>query len=234
VVVKGNSVEFELSERSDVLDALEISALIHYPRFTFKDGLVIRKEPWKKDKERSENDKRIFEAFRKWVREEKPEERSRLINPDGKLIYSRESGLMMSRLAKEWREKEDNKASIQAIERIRNSAVLAVKEGDVDAYVRLFTEDGIYLWPNTPSIVGREALHTWFKRRFAEYSAELEKTVEEIMIQGEWAYERGSEVAKITTKSTGNVNVTRGKYINIYRKQSDGSWKVARRIRNSN
>jgi steroid delta-isomerase-like uncharacterized protein len=234
VVVKGNSVEFKLMERSDVSDSLGISALIHYPRFTFKDGLVIRKEAWKKDKKRSEHDKRIYEAYRKWIREEKPEERAKFIDPDGRLIFSRESGLIMARLAKEWRKKEDHKSSHRAIEQIRKTAAQAVKNGNVDTYVELFTEDGIYMWPNAPSIIGQKALRTWFKRRFAEYSAALKKTVEEIVIQEDWAYERGSEVAKVTTRSTGEVNVIHGKYINIYHKQSDGSWKVARRIRNFN
>ena len=32
--------------------------------------------------------------------------------------------------------------------------------------------------------------------------------------------------------STDEVQVVRGKSINIFRKQSDGSWKIARRIRN--
>ncbi len=232
VVVKGNSVEFELIERNDISDALGTKGAHHYPRFTYRDGLFIRKEPWQKDAESSENDKRIWEAFRKWIREEKPGERAKFIDSDGDLIFSRESGIIMSRLAKEWRELEEKEEVIREIKQIQKTAALAVKRGDVDAYVRLFTEDVIYMWPNTPSIIGRKALRAWFKKRFSEYSAELSKAIEEIIILGDWAFERGNEVAEITTRSTGDVNATQGKYINLYQRQNDGSWKIARRIHN--
>jgi ketosteroid isomerase-like protein len=53
-------------------------------------------------------------------------------------------------------------------------------------------------------------------------------------ILGDWAFERGGKVEKVTTRSTGDVNVTHGKHINIYQRQTDGSWKIARRIRNFN
>lgn len=232
VLVKGNTVEFELIERNDISDALGTSAAHHYPRFTFRDGLVIRKEPWKNDAESSEKDKKIWEAFRKWVREEKPEERAKFIDLDGNLIFSRESGIIMSRLAKEWREIQEKEKDMREIKQIHKAAALAMKMADVDAYVRLFTEDGIYMWPNSPSIIGRKALQAWFKKRFSEYSAELSKTIEEIIILRDWAFERGNEVAEVTTKSTGDVQVNHGKYINIYQRQVDGSWKIARRIRN--
>lgn len=131
-------------------------------------------------------------------------------------------------------EPSPDESVIQAIKQIHERAARAVREGDVAAYVELFTEDGIYMWPNEPAIVGREALYTWFAKRFREYSAELEKTIEEIVIMGDWAFERGNEVSKITTRSSGDVKVVHGKYINIFQKQLDGSWKIARRIRNLN
>ena len=72
------------------------------------------------------------------------------------------------------------------------------------------------------------------KKDVEKYSAEIEKTIEEIVIMGDWAFERGNEVSKITTRSSGDVKVVHGKYINIFQKQWDGSWKIARRIRNLN
>jgi len=134
---------------------------------------------------------------------------------------------------------QENKPSpdesvIRAIKQTHERAARAVKEGDVAAYVELFAEDGIYMWPNEPAIVGREALSTWFAKRFREYSAEIEKTIDEIVIMGDWAFDRGNEVSKITTRSSGDEKVAHGKYINVFQKQSDGSWKIARRIRNPN
>lgn len=125
-----------------------------------------------------------------------------------------------------------DKSDIRAIKKIHEIAAQAVRDGDVATYIELFTEDGIYLWPGAPAIVGRDSLRAWFEKRFSEYSTELEKTIEEIEILGDWAFERGSEVSNIRNRSTDEVQVVRGKFINIFRKQSDGSWKIARRIRN--
>jgi uncharacterized protein (TIGR02246 family) len=225
VVVRGDTVEFVLIERNDINDALGTNGMYHYPRFIFKDGLVIKKEPWKRGDQSSKDDKKILEAFRMWVREERPNERAKFIDPDGNFVFSRESGIIMSRLAKEW-------TAIQSIKQIHKTAVKAIKAGDVATYINLFTADGIYMWPGVPAIVGREALRTWFEERFSKYSAELDKTVEETVVAGDWVFERGSEVSKIRNKSTNDVQVVRGKFINIFHQQSDGLWKIARRIRN--
>jgi uncharacterized protein (TIGR02246 family) len=130
-------------------------------------------------------------------------------------------------------EEETNiETEIQAIQLIHKKAAVAVKNADVAAYIDLFTEDGVYLWPNVPAIVGRDELKAWFEKRFREYSAEIEKSIEEIEILGDWAFERGGETSKIRNRSTNKVQVVKGKFINIFKKQSDGSWKIARRIRN--
>ena len=123
-------------------------------------------------------------------------------------------------------------ATIQAIKQIHKKAAEAVKNGDVAAYVELYTEDGVYLWPGVPAIVGKDALKEWFKKRFSKYSADIEKTIEEIEVVGDWAFERGCEVSKIRNRLNNRVQVVRGKFINIFRKQKDGLWKISRRIRN--
>lgn len=41
----GAVVEFELVERSELIQAIGMTELRHYVRFTFENGLVVRKEP---------------------------------------------------------------------------------------------------------------------------------------------------------------------------------------------
>ena len=67
-----------------------------------------------------------------------------------------------------------------------------MKEGDVSACLELFTEGGIYMWPNEPAIISSETLFAWFKKRFREYPGEIEKTIYEIVIMSDWAFERGN------------------------------------------
>ncbi|MCK4941914.1 nuclear transport factor 2 family protein [candidate division WOR-3 bacterium] len=118
------------------------------------------------------------------------------------------------------------------IKKFLETAGEAVNQGDVEAEVSRFTEDGIYMWPGAPAIEGQEALREWFERRFAKVEAHIDSRTEEIVVCGDWAFERGTSVVNIRQKDSNHFETVRGKYINILRRQPDGSWKIARRIRN--
>ncbi len=98
IVVKGNVVEFDLIERNDILDALG-TALRHYPRFVIENGLVKRKEARKADEGR---DERKLTLLRAWIEQNYPEALPKLRTPDGRVIYSEESGRLSAKLATEW------------------------------------------------------------------------------------------------------------------------------------
>jgi len=133
---------------------------------------------------------------------------------------------------KESLEERPRQVDIVQIKDFLKTAGQAVSAGDVEAEVSRFTEDGIYMWPDAPSIEGHRALREWFEERFARVEARIEKETKEIEICGDWAFERGTYVARIRPKSSGTVRTVRGKYINIFRRQPDGSWRIGRRIRN--
>lgn len=133
-----------------------------------------------------------------------------------------------ARCDKESRREED----IAQIRKFLETDGEAVNKGDVEAEVNRFTEDGIYMWPDAPAIEGREALREWFERRFARVEAHIESRTEELVVSGDWAFERGTSVVRVRQKNSTHVDTVRGKHINILRRQPDGSWKIARRIRN--
>ncbi len=101
VVVHGNSVEFELVERNDIIRALGIPELRHFVRFTFEGELVKRKE---------ESQPAVgIEAlqakgalFLTWLRQSHPKALRRIMTPEGRFIYSRENCRMEAKLAAEW------------------------------------------------------------------------------------------------------------------------------------
>lgn len=128
---------------------------------------------------------------------------------------------------------DSNEDDIAAIKEFLSNAGEAASSGDVEAEVNRFTEDGIYMWPGEPTIEGHDALRAWFQNRFSKVDVDLESESLELQVFGDWAFERGTSVARIIRKNSNQVQIVRGKYINILRKQPDGSWRIARRIRNN-
>jgi hypothetical protein len=105
VSVEGNRVEFELVETSDIIRAVGMTALWHFPRFEFQNGLVSRKAgSWKEppDIHSMKEFGQRMAPLREWIRETHPDAIPRLVNSDRSFIFSEESGALMLRLAREW------------------------------------------------------------------------------------------------------------------------------------
>jgi len=104
VEVRGDTVEFDLVEHNDVLDALGIGELHHYPRFVFRDGLIAeiraRRQPLELD---AFSDS--VASFMQWLGQYDPTAFARLW-PDGRFAYSTEAGTEMPALVLEWRRRD--------------------------------------------------------------------------------------------------------------------------------
>jgi hypothetical protein len=105
VRVDGNVVEYELIERNETIRAIGMIEVRHYSRFTFENGLVVRKEPSAKEAlaeySMAEFDRRTA-PLREWIRDTHPEATSELLDADGAFVFSQESGAFMLRLTREW------------------------------------------------------------------------------------------------------------------------------------
>ncbi|NHC35978.1 YybH family protein [Scytonema millei] len=118
------------------------------------------------------------------------------------------------------------KSDIEAINATRTARSTAIANRDAVAAAAVATEDGIILPPNLPPRQGQPALREWFTN-FPATSV----TFTSIEIDGSdrIAYDRGTYEA---TAKDGTV--TPGKYLWIWRKQNDGSWRAAIAMWNPN
>jgi ketosteroid isomerase-like protein len=112
-----------------------------------------------------------------------------------------------------------SKSDIEAINAARAARSAAIANRDAAASAAVATEDGVILPPNLPPRQGQSALREWF----ANFPA-TSVSFTSIAIDGAAgiAYDRGTYEA---TSKEGTV--TPGKYLWIWRQQSDGSWRVA-------
>lgn len=109
----------------------------------------------------------------------------------------------------------------------------AVNAGDVAALAGLHSDDAIRMPPNEAAVVGKEAIESWHQAGFDQFSTKLTVSPAEVDVADGWAYARGAYTITQTPKAGGEQRKDAGKYLVIYKRQPDGSWKVHRAIWNS-
>ena len=97
----------------------------------------------------------------------------------------------------------------------------------VDVIAAQFLADAYLLAPNAPLIEGREAIQAVFAdlEAIPEYSLSWEPTDAEVGDAGDLGYTIGAYEMRMAPEGTPITIV--GKYMTIWKKQADGTWKVA-------
>jgi ketosteroid isomerase-like protein len=109
----------------------------------------------------------------------------------------------------------------------------AINDGDIATLSSLTTPDHIMMPPSRAPIVGKEANDAANGRAFQQFDIDETWTPVETVIAGDWAYQRGTYTVAATPKAGGTTRNTQGSFLRIYRRQSDGSWRMIRDMFNS-
>jgi len=110
----------------------------------------------------------------------------------------------------------------------------ALNSDDIDSWMSLWTEDGVQMPPDEPALSGRDQIRARNKAVLDQFSFDISINNEEVNVAGDWAFARGTYSATLTPKEGSETIPIAGKYMTIFQKQSDGSWKIHRDIFNSN
>lgn len=105
--------------------------------------------------------------------------------------------------------------------------VAAINSNDTETLMADLTDDIVYQAPNEREIIGKDAVRKWVAEYFAAYRTRWEKTSIGFTVIGDWAFERYTYKSKDVEKKTGAVTTDQGKGINIFRRGTDGKWRVA-------
>jgi uncharacterized protein (TIGR02246 family) len=111
-----------------------------------------------------------------------------------------------------------NKASLDAY-------VQAIRNEDWTAVAAMYTEDAVLMPPNQPIVQGREAILTWLEAY--PTLTEFNLTIMEIDGCGDLAFIVGTVSMTIAPEGAPEPIQDTGKFIEIRRKQEDGSWLIA-------
>ena len=117
---------------------------------------------------------------------------------------------------------------------IRDMETAWVKEfaaKDLDKIVAHYADDGTVLLSNAPTMAGKDAIRAGMKEAIADPNFSLDlKTVKVEVSKDDLAYSQGTYSFKGTDAKTKKVVAETGRYVEVYKKQADGSWKIVQDI----
>lgn len=116
----------------------------------------------------------------------------------------------------------------QAIARIRDTIQAAENAGRVDLMRPFFADDLVIMAPGFPPVVGADAAAEFMAGFFAQFDVEVSYASAEIVVMGEWAFDRGSGRQALKPKGGGPPTSENTNYLWLYRRDPSGAWKYAR------
>ncbi|MFG0284624.1 MAG: nuclear transport factor 2 family protein [Phycisphaerales bacterium JB039] len=121
----------------------------------------------------------------------------------------------------------------ESAHKAHDAYVAAINSNDLETFLGMLTEDVVFMAPNSPRIVGKDAVRAWAAPYLEAYEVHWEKTTLELVVAGDWAIEQYAYVENDTPRGDWPALTDTGKGINIYRREADGVWRVARDAWNS-
>jgi len=106
---------------------------------------------------------------------------------------------------------------------------------DVERIVAHYADDGNLLVAGMPIASGKDAIRSACKQLLADPNVALtfEAAQVEVAKNGDLAYTRGTYSMTMTDPASKKPVTEKGKYITVYRKSADGSWKATQDINNA-
>lgn len=127
----------------------------------------------------------------------------------------------------------DSAGARAAIDSLNTHLVAAMTKGDAAGMSSHYTDDAIFMNPGAPSIVGRTAIGAMLAGMMQSATlSNVAVRTERVLVSGDLAIENGRYAWTVTPKG-GAAMPDSGKYLTVWQKQADGSWKVIRDINNT-
>jgi uncharacterized protein (TIGR02246 family) len=102
-----------------------------------------------------------------------------------------------------------------------------ILQSDVDGCMALWDDGATQMPPDTPMVRGKAAIREGFRAAFQRVSYErFDIELKEIRHSGEYGFALGNYTYSVRQKAGGAGATREGKFLTLFRQQSDGSWKV--------
>jgi uncharacterized protein (TIGR02246 family) len=126
----------------------------------------------------------------------------------------------------------DAPADIAALNAARQAFMAGYQAGDAEAIGKLYMPDAVSESNNQPSLAGREAIVASLKGMFEQVTVKTTLTPAETRTLGHVGLDRGTYTVTVTPKAGAPASTSEGRYMVIYVKDADGTWRVSRDMDN--
>jgi len=127
----------------------------------------------------------------------------------------------------------DSRATDEQIIRQSESAwAQAYATKNIDRIVAQYADDGSSIIPGYPMATGKQAIRAAVEEQLTDpgFALNFQTFKVEVSKSGDMAYTQGAFTFTGTDPKTKRAITSRGHYVEVYRKQADGSWKVVEDI----
>lgn len=110
----------------------------------------------------------------------------------------------------------------------------AIVSGDETLWSSLWDERAVQLLPGEAVIFGRRAIAQRFRERCSDSVTEFTVSTEEVHVAGDLAFARGTMLSALLARSDGAREFGDSKFLTIFRRHSNGEWRIFRECCNDN
>ena len=121
--------------------------------------------------------------------------------------------------------------SKEAIDKGHEQLLAAIKSRDAGAVMAILTDDVAFYPPGERTRKGQPDVKEWVQRVLADLEMEQISIADrEVVVSGDLGFEAGNFRWTGEDVRSGQAARDRGRFVTIWQRQYDGSWKAARNI----
>ena len=119
-------------------------------------------------------------------------------------------------------------SDLQAVSEVIAAYRISVNAGDIERLLAIASDDLEVIPPGEQALKGAAA-HQLLRGLLNQFTIQLQPfTDEEIVVSGDWAFQRYTYELSLKPKAGGDSVVERGHGIHIFRREADGSWRLVK------
>jgi uncharacterized protein (TIGR02246 family) len=130
---------------------------------------------------------------------------------------------------------DTREADIKAVKDVEAAWVNDIATKDVDKFASYYSDDASVLMPNAPIINGSDNIKVALKPMLADpnFALTFQSTRAEASKGGDFVYTVGTYSMTMSGPKDKTAVTDKGKYLTVFKKQADGSWKAVADMMNS-